>query len=107
MFSTRSVIDETFAPSVGATFGLYAGVLIFCGVFASYGTELFARLQTPSVILNVVLALVTIIGLPIARRGELNSGAFTFGHWENLYSWPSGFTFFVRSAFHHTACFRL
>jgi len=94
-FSARSVIDETFAPSVGATFGLYAGILIFCGLFCSYCTELFARLQTPSVILNVLLALVTIIGLPIARRHDLNPAAFTFTHWENLYHWPSGFTFFV------------
>lgn len=90
-----SVADETFSPSVGVTFGVYCGVLITCGVFCAYGTALFARLQTPLVILNTVLALATIIGLPIARRGHLNTAQFTFGGWENLYSWPDGFAFFL------------
>lgn len=95
LLACGSVADETFAPSVGVTFGVYCGVLITCGFFCAYGTALFARLQTPLVILNTALALVTIIGLPIARRGHLNSAKFTFGGWENLYSWPNGFAFFL------------
>lgn len=45
--------------------------------------------------LNVALALVTIIGMPIARRGSLNSAKFTFGGWSNLTSWPNGFAFLL------------
>jgi hypothetical protein len=94
-FAAVSIKDEGFVATAGMTFGLYCGVLIFCGVYCAYFTGIFARLQTPSVILNVALALVTIIGLPIARRNELNTAAFTFGGFENLTGWPSGFAFIL------------
>ncbi|BEI94486.1 uncharacterized protein CcaverHIS019_0700580 [Cutaneotrichosporon cavernicola] len=95
IFACASIANENFSPSIGAQVGLYIGILVSCGIFCAYGTTLFARLQTPSVVLNVALALVTIIGLPIARRGELNSAKFTFGGWENLTSWPNGFAFLL------------
>ena len=83
-FAAASLNDPTSEFTVYSKFGLYVGILVFCGVFCAYGTTLFARLQTPSVLLNVALALVTIIGLPIARRSELNTAQFTFGGWGNL-----------------------
>lgn len=89
-FSAASMANENFMAdmspmaSMGATFALYCGILIFCGFYCSYCTELFARMQTPATILNLALALVTIIGLPIARRKELNTAAFTFGGWGEL-----------------------
>jgi hypothetical protein len=46
-------------------------------------------------VLNVALSLVTIIGLPIARRGELNTAEFTFAGWDNLTGWPNGFAFIL------------
>ncbi|WWD15629.1 hypothetical protein CI109_100051 [Kwoniella shandongensis] len=94
-FAAASINDENFVSTAGQQFGLYIGILLACGVFCAYCTGLFARLQTPSVILNVLLALVTIIGLPIARRRELNTAAFTFGGFQNLSSWPSGFAFMM------------
>lgn len=95
LLACGSVADESFTPSVGVTFGVYCGVLITAGFFCAYGTAIFARMQTPLVVLNTALALATIIGLPIARKGHLNSAAFTFGGWQNLYSWPSGFSFLM------------
>lgn len=94
-FAAASLQDPEFTVTVYAKFGLYCGILIFCGVFCGYCTTAFARLQTPSVVLNVALALVTIIGLPIARRSELNTAQFTFGGWTNLTGWPSGFAFIL------------
>lgn len=94
-FSCAALQNPDFSPSVGAQLGLYIGILVFCGFFCAYGTTAFARLQTPSVILNVLLALVTIIGLPIARRHHLNTAQFTFGGWENLTSYPNGFAFLM------------
>ncbi|BEI97866.1 hypothetical protein CcaverHIS631_0301650 [Cutaneotrichosporon cavernicola] len=94
-FAAASMADESFVPSVGAQFGLYCGILIFCALFCAYGTTLFARLQTPATILNVSLALATIIGLPIARRGNLNTASFTFGGWVNLSGWSNGMTFLL------------
>jgi len=94
-FAAGSMNNPEFQPSMGATFGLYCGILIFCGIYCSYGTTLFARMQTPATVLNLGLALVTIIGLPIARRNELNTAAFTFGGWVNLHNWGSGMTFLL------------
>jgi amino acid transporter len=92
-FAGATMNDPSFQPSVGAQFGLYCGILIFCGFYTSYCTPLFARMQNPATILNLGLALVTIIGLPIARRKELNTAQFTFGGWVNLHNWGSGMTF--------------
>lgn len=93
--SAGSMANEEFQPSIGASFGLYCGILIFCGFYCSYCTTLFARLQTPATIINLGLALVTIIGLPIARRKELNTAEFTFTGWENMHGWGSGLTFLL------------
>ncbi|WRT64900.1 uncharacterized protein IL334_001839 [Kwoniella shivajii] len=95
VFAAASLNNSDFTATAGQQFGLYIGVLVVCGAFCAYGTEIFARLQTPSVVLNVILALVTIIGLPIAKRHELNTAAFTFGGFVNLTSWPSGFSFLL------------
>lgn len=92
-FAAASLSDPDVSFTVYEKFGLYCGILIFCGFYCGYCTTIFARMQTPSVVLNVALALVTIIGLPIARRSDLNTAEFTFGGWENLTGWPSGFAF--------------
>lgn len=83
-FAAATINNPDFIPTVYEKFGLYVGILVLCGFLCAYGTTLFARLQTPSVILNVLLTLVTVIGLPIARRHDLNTAQFTFGHFENL-----------------------
>ncbi|WWC67793.1 uncharacterized protein I206_101706 [Kwoniella pini CBS 10737] len=95
VFAAASLNNSDFAATAAQQFGLYVGILIICGAFCAYGTEIFAKTQTPSVILNVILALVTIIGLPIARRHELNTASFTFGGFVNLTSWPSGWAFLL------------
>ncbi|WVW86520.1 hypothetical protein I302_108569 [Kwoniella bestiolae CBS 10118] len=95
VFAAASINNANFISTAGQQFGLYVGILIVCGLICAYGTNVFARLQTPSVILNVLLALVTVIGLPIARRHELNTAAFTFGGFVNLTSWPNGFAFLL------------
>lgn len=94
-FAAVSLNNEDFAPTAAQIFGLYCGILIFCGVYCAYFPVIFARLQTPSVCLNVALALVTIIGLPIGTRHDLNTAAFTFGDFTNLTAWPSGFAFIL------------
>ncbi|KLT42467.1 amino acid transporter [Cutaneotrichosporon oleaginosum] len=94
-FAAGTMANENFAPSVGAQFGLYCGILIFCAFYCAYGTTVFARVQTPATILNVSLALATIIGLPIARRGNLNTAAFTFGGFVNLSGWGNGMAFLL------------
>lgn len=94
-FAAGSMANENFVPSVGAQFGLYCGILIFCGFYCSYCTPLFARMQTPATVLNLSLALATIIGLPIARKGSLNTAEFTFTGWVNLSGWGNGMAFLL------------
>ncbi|CDZ98333.1 amino acid transporter [Phaffia rhodozyma] len=95
IYAAVSINDNSFTASTAQVFGLYIGILILMGVFCAYGTNILARLQTPSVILNVLLLLVTIIGLPIAMRKDLNSASYTFGGWENLTGWNNGFAFIL------------
>ena len=94
-FAAVSLNNPEFASTAAQTFGLYIAILAFCGVYCAYFPTIFARLQTPSVVLNVLLSLVTIIGLPIARRNSLNTADFTFTGWDNLTSWPNGFAFIL------------
>lgn len=94
-FAAASLNNPDFEVTAGMSYGLYCGILIFCAVYCAYFDTIFARMQTPFTVLNVLLALATIIGLPIARKGELNTAAFTFGGWANLTSWPNGFAFIL------------
>jgi amino acid transporter len=93
--AAASISDPSFTASAAIQFGVFAAILLGCTLLCAYGTTLFARLQTPSVMLNVLLLLVTIIGLPIARRKELNTAAFTFGGWANLTGWPNVYAFIM------------
>ncbi|TXT04323.1 hypothetical protein VHUM_04210 [Vanrija humicola] len=95
IFAAASMGSPGFEPAMWQTFLLYCGVLLFCGVYCAYFTTLFARMQNPATVLNLVLALVTIIGLPIARRNHLNTAKFTFTGWVNLHNWGSGLTFLL------------
>jgi amino acid transporter len=62
---------------------------------APFRTKLLAKLQGTSVFLNLALALATVVGLPIARRHDLNDASYTFGGFENLSGWPAGFSFIL------------
>ena len=95
IFAAGSIADPSFSPTTAQTFGLYVGILLFVGALCAFGTTALGRLQTPNVILNVLLMLVTIIGLPIARRHSLNSVSYTFGGFDNLTGWNNGFAFIL------------
>lgn len=95
IFAAGTISDNSFSPTTAQTYGLYVGILLFVGALCAYGTTALGRLQTPSVILNVLLILVTIIGLPIARRHNLNPASYTFGGFDNLTGWNNGFAFIL------------
>ncbi|GHJ87118.1 hypothetical protein NliqN6_3520 [Naganishia liquefaciens] len=95
IFAAGSIADSSFSPTTAQTFGLYVGILLFVGALCAFGTTALGRLQTPNVILNVLLMLVTIIGLPIARRHNLNTVSYTFGGFDNLTGWNNGFAFIL------------
>lgn len=95
VFAAVSIADNTFTPTTGQTFGLYVGILLAVGALCAYGSEILIFLQTPNVILNALLILATVIGLPIARRKELNTAEYTLGDFTNLTGWPPGMAFLL------------
>lgn len=95
IFTAVSLHNPEFVPTAAQQYGVYCAVMIFCGVYCAYFTKVFAKLGTASVCLNLIIAIITIVGLPIARRGELNTAGFTFGGWTNLTGWNSGAAFLL------------
>jgi amino acid transporter len=95
VFAAVSIADNTFTPTTAQTFGLYVGILLAVGALCAYGSEILIFLQTPNVILNALLILATVIGLPIARRKELNTAEYTLGDFTNLTGWSPGMAFLL------------
>jgi amino acid transporter len=93
--AAASLNDPNFSPTTAMQFGLFIGVLVFVGIACAWGTEIINRLQTASIIINALLILVTIVGLPIGMRHNLNTAAYTFGSFENLTGWNDGFAFIL------------
>ncbi|KAF8227382.1 amino acid transporter [Tricholoma matsutake] len=86
----------TFSPTVGQTFAVYALLLCCHVLICSLNSAVIARLQVPYIILNVLLCLAIIIGVPAATPKEFrNSAAFAFSNYENLSGWPNGFAFIL------------
>ena len=95
IFATVSIQNPDFSPTVAQTFGMFIGVLFAVGMLCAYGGELLIKLQTPSVVLNALLILATVIGLPIARRKDLNTAEYTLTDFTNLTGWNPGFAFIL------------
>ncbi|KAG7087578.1 hypothetical protein E1B28_013532 [Marasmius oreades] len=78
------------------TFGIYAALILTHTIVCCLGTEVLARLQTVYVILNVILCLVVIVGLPAATSSEFkNTANFALGDFVNLNGWSNGFAFIL------------
>ncbi|KZT05219.1 APC amino acid permease [Laetiporus sulphureus 93-53] len=88
--------DQSFSPTEGQKFGVYALILLTHALICCFGTKILARLQTVYVVLNVLLCLAVIIALPAATPKEyMNSASFAFGDFSNFNGWPSGFAFIL------------
>ncbi|KII84524.1 hypothetical protein PLICRDRAFT_117614 [Plicaturopsis crispa FD-325 SS-3] len=86
----------SFAPTTAQTFGVYVALLVCHGSICSLAPKVIARLQTVYVVLNVLLCLVIIIGLPSATPHEFrNSAKYAFGSFENVDGWPNGYAFIL------------
>ncbi|KAJ7471678.1 APC amino acid permease [Mycena galericulata] len=88
--------DGAFIPTVHQTFGVYCAVVALQALVASCATRVIARLQYVFIIINMVLVLVMLIGLPISTPAELkNTAKYAFGNFENLTAWPNGYAFIL------------
>lgn len=88
--------DGQFVAANAQVFGVYCAILIFHAVVASLATKVIAKLQWFYVFLNIALAFIVIIALPISTpRGLRNSPSYAFGHFENVSGWSNGYAFIL------------
>ncbi|KAA1473610.1 amino acid transporter [Dentipellis sp. KUC8613] len=88
--------DFTFLPTTAQTYGVYALVLLIHATVCSVAVKYIARLQLAYTLLNVLLCIGIIIGLPSATPSEFcNSAGYAFGNFQNFYGWPNGFAFIL------------
>ncbi|KDR74097.1 hypothetical protein GALMADRAFT_71679 [Galerina marginata CBS 339.88] len=88
--------NGVFEPTSAQLFGVYAAIVISHAVICCLGTAVLARLQTFYVILNVLLCLAIIIGLPVATPSEFkNSAKVALWDFYNVNGWPNGYAFIL------------
>ncbi|KAI0360810.1 APC amino acid permease [Trametes cingulata] len=86
--------NESFVPTTGQTFAVYAALLVCHGFVSSLATSVVARMQGIFVVLNLLLCLAIIIAMPVATPKEFrNTASYAFGGFANFYGWPNGFAF--------------
>ncbi|SJL08432.1 related to UGA4-GABA permease-also involved in delta-aminolevulinate transport [Armillaria ostoyae] len=88
--------DQSFQPTNGQLFGVYAAVVLSHAVVCCLGTTILARLQSAYVVLNILLCLAVIIALPIVTPAEFkNTARFALWEFVNLDGWPKGYAFIL------------
>ncbi|PPQ75687.1 hypothetical protein CVT26_001521, partial [Gymnopilus dilepis] len=81
----------TFEATTAQAYGVYCALLLSHAVLCSLNPLVIARLQKPYIVLNIVLCLVFIIGLPIATPKEfMNDAKYVFGTFRNVTDWNDG-----------------
>jgi amino acid transporter len=96
MFLSVIVIvrDGNWTPSNGTIYGVFLATIMFHAVLASVLQKWIAKLQTVSVIMNLVLIAATMIALPIGYKNR-NDAKYIFTEVQNLTTWPAGWAFMI------------
>ncbi|CEP65078.1 uncharacterized protein LALA0_S23e00122g [Lachancea lanzarotensis] len=87
-----------FEITNGKTYGVYAAGIAGCLAVTSVATLGISKLQTFSIVSNLLLIAFFLIVLPIGVAKSdfpFNDGAFIFGKWENATSWSNGWQFML------------
>lgn len=91
--------DGDFEITNAKTYGVYAGCIIATTLLTSVATVAVSKLQTFSIVSNVLLIIFFLIVLPIGVSQSddvtFNSGKFIFGNFENFGDWADGWEFMV------------
>ncbi|PYI22191.1 putative GABA permease [Aspergillus japonicus CBS 114.51] len=90
--------DGEWTASRPALYGTYVACVVVHGLIAIFFARVMPKIQSVCIILNVGLVCVTALALPIGkavRGGQINPGAYVFGHAENLTTWPEGWSFMI------------
>ncbi|BAP73711.1 GABA-specific permease [Kluyveromyces marxianus] len=91
--------DGNFEITNAKTYGVYAGCTIAVGIVTSLATVAVSRLQTFSIVSNLILIAIFFVALPIgvakSDHMDFNSASYIFGNWENLSDWTDGWQFML------------
>ncbi|EXJ93141.1 hypothetical protein A1O3_01698 [Capronia epimyces CBS 606.96] len=88
--------DGAWSATTPQLYGITVAILVSHALICSVGNRWLAKMQTLYVIGNVLMVIVTCIGLPLSLPSHRrNSAKWVFTHVENLSSWPAGFTFIL------------
>lgn len=90
--------DGEWSASRPVVYGTYVACVVVHGLIATFFARIMPKIQSACIFTNVGLVLATVLALPIGkavRGGEINSGAYVFGHVENLTTWPTGWAFML------------
>lgn len=84
--------DGNFEVTPARTYGVFVAT-VFCHILLTCASsKKCSWLQTTSIIVNVVLIIFFIIALPIGASGNFKSGKYVFGTFDNLSTFPMGWT---------------
>ncbi|KUJ09413.1 gaba permease [Mollisia scopiformis] len=97
MFLSVIVIarDGNWTPSNGTIYGVFLITVICHAMLATTLQRIIGKLQTVSVIMNLILLAATMIALPIGRHSQRNDAHYIFAQVENLTTWPTGWAFML------------
>ncbi|PFH48189.1 hypothetical protein AMATHDRAFT_150477 [Amanita thiersii Skay4041] len=85
-----------FETTTAQTFGLYCALLLSHGFICGLNPAIIARLQTPYVVVNILLCLAIAISLPAVTPSEfMNNAEYAFGDFTNLTGWSDGYAFIL------------
>ncbi|RAL10070.1 putative GABA permease [Aspergillus homomorphus CBS 101889] len=90
--------DGKWTASRRALYGKYVACVIVHGLIAIFFARVMPKIQSVCIVLNMGLVFVTALALPIGKAvswGKIYSGAYVFGHSENLTTWPEGLSFMM------------
>ncbi|KIJ34521.1 hypothetical protein M422DRAFT_263285 [Sphaerobolus stellatus SS14] len=83
-----------FVPTTGQTFAVFVGLLLCHTIICSLNPTIIARLQTLFTIINILLCLAILIGVPAATPDDfVNHAKYAFGNVTNLSGWSPGYVF--------------
>jgi amino acid transporter len=90
--------DGTWTADSHVVFGTYAATVVSHGFIATFFGRIMPKIQAACIATNLGLVIASAIALPIGEAKNnppLNTGAYVFGHAENLTTWPAGWAFMI------------
>ncbi|CAI5756387.1 unnamed protein product [Candida verbasci] len=87
--------DGNFDITPARCYGIYVGAFVLNMIIASLTTKHCAKLQSISIVVNVVLVLIFIIAVPIgvSKHHNFNSGSYIFTKFENSRNYSMSWSF--------------